>query len=795
MVKNYFKIAWRNLLKNRVYSFINIGGLAIGLASSVLIFLWIQNESNYDNYHSKAKNTYRINSQFNSTVGEGAHWGYTPLKFAEYIKENSPEIENFTRIFIPYGSSSLNIEGQILLENKLAFVDKNWFDIFDYKIVAGALKNFKDGINNIAMTETAAKKYFGNENPIGKILKYKSMNLIVEVVLKDNPSNTSFQFNVLVQNQVRLSNPEVLKDDSEWSNFNYQTFIVCKEGSNLTKISSQLTALYEKIRGSETDGTQFDLEPITSIHLDNLIIVEGMPISADITTLTIFFVVALFILLIACINYINLTTAKASQRTKEIAVKKIVGALKRNLFYQFFIESILTAFLASLLAIAFIIFGLPILENLVGNHFSFVDNPIIWFILMLTAIFSILCIGIYPSFMMASFQPTKLLNGIAVGGIKNAHFRKILVVFQFTFTVVLLIFTFYIFEQLDYLQHKKLGYEKENIFSFSIPFNINNRDFVNQTIIPKLTSESSIKDVTISNMNIVDINSSTSGSLNWSGKDSNWEPVVTPLLVASNFKEFFNLEMVEGRFFIKTNTDDNNNVVLNETAIKELKIPKPVIDQPFEMHGRKGKIIGVVKDFHFHSPREKIKPLVMYTNSGWYSTFFVKTTEENIEKTIASTEKIWKELIPDLAFNYEFLNESYQNLHKNEINQLKMFKVFASIVLIISCFGLFGLSTFAIEVRTKEIGIRKVLGATVIQIIELLSSDFLKLILASIVFAIPMALWAINKWVQNYAYHAAIGGWIFFLAGLFILSIALLTIILQSLKVAFANPIKSIRIE
>jgi putative ABC transport system permease protein len=794
MIKNYLKIAWRSIAKNRIYSVINIGGLALGLASSVLIMFCVQNELNYDAYHAKSKNIYRIDSHLKNE-SETYHWAFTPLKFGEFLKENCPEINNFTRIFIPYGRFSLKINNEIISEDKLAFVDKNWFDIFDYKLVNGSLKNFQTDKNNIAITESKAKKYFGNDNPIGKIIKHDSINFVVQAVLKDNPSNTNFQFDLLAHNQARLANQEVLKYDSEWNNFSYQTFVVCNDGSNIQNISNKLSALLIALRNEEDSKTYLDLEALNTMHLNYLIRAEGMPVPVDQSVLAIFSIVALFILVIACINYINLTTAKASQRNKEVAVKKIVGASKVNLFYQFFIESILTSFIAAFFAIVLIVFGLPILENIADIKFSIIENPIILLILILATLLCVLLTGIYPSVILSTFQPAKLLKGISVGGVKNATLRKCLVVFQFTFTIVLLIFTFFIYEQLDFVQNKKLGYDKENIFTFSIPYSINNREATNQTIVQKLTSESCIQGVTVSNMNIVDVNSTHSGSLNWKGKDPNWEPVVTPLLVTSNYKYFFNLKMAEGRWFIKSNVADNNNVVLNETAIKEFKIPLPVTGQLFELHGRKGIIIGVVKDFHFRSPKEKINPLVMYTNSGWYSTFFVKSNPENIKKSIAATEKIWKEFIPELAFNYQFLNDAYNKLHIQEKKQLQILNSFVCIVLLISCFGLFGLATFATEVRTKEIGIRKVLGASVVHIVKLLSQDFLRLILIAILIAAPIAWLAANSWLQNYAYHITIQVWIFILVGLLILIIALFTVSYQAIKVAISNPVKSLRIE
>lgn len=795
MLRNYLKIAFRSILKNRTYSFINIGGLALGMATAVLLMLWVQNELSYDGYHQKARNIYRINTHLKINETETWHWGSTPLKFGEYLKDNTPEIKEVTRLNVPYGDFSLNINNDVIAENKLGFVDKNWFQVFDYQLIEGNFKNFERDKYNVAITESRAKKFFGDADPIGKIIRHDSLNFVVQVVLKDLPSNSSFPFEILAQNEARLANPKALENDAQWNNFNYQTYIVGSEGIDTKKISSKFTQLLIKLREEEDSKTTLELSPLKAIHFDNATQSEGLTASGNRTILYIFSIIAIFILLIACINYVNLTTAKASQRSKEVSVKKIIGASTRNLFNQFFIESILTTFLAALLAIVLIIYGLPILENIVDNHFSLTENPIIWAILGAIALLSILLTGIYPSILLSSFHPLKLLKGTNIGGTKNATFRKGLVVFQFTFTIVLLIATLLIFRQLRYIQNKELGYEKEHIFTFSILWNIKNKEVVKQAMLDKLRAESGIQDVTISSANIIDVNSTHSGSLNWKGKDPKWVPTVSQLKVANNYQTFFKLKLSAGRWFDEKNSADGNNVVLNETAIKEFKILQPAVGQEFEFQGKKGQIIGIAKDFHFRSPKEKIKPLVMVNTSNWQGCFFVKTSPNQFKKSIAIAEKTWKELVPNEAFKYEFLDESYENLHRSEQKQLQMFNVFVGIVLLISCFGLFGLVTFSAEVRIKEIGIRKVLGGSVASIVNLLSKDFLILVLISIALASPIAYLVMNKWLQGFAYHINIDWWIFVLSGLLIILIALLTVSYQAIRAALMNPVASLKTE
>jgi putative ABC transport system permease protein len=794
MIKNNFKIAFRNLIKNKTYSAINIGGLALGMASAALLLLWVQNELSYDGYHLKAKNLYRINTHMKINDTETWHWGNTPLKFAESFKENMPEIKEFTRLNIPYGDYSLTVNNAILAENKIGFVDNNWFQLFDYQFIKGNARDFEKDKSAIVLTESRAKKFFGDDNPIGKILQHDSLNFVVQAVIKDLPSNSSFRFEVLAQNDMRLTNPKDLANDAQFDNFNYQTFIVCNEGINTKNVSEKCTQLLRKLRGGkEDDNATLELKSVADIHLDSSIQDEGMPLPGNKKALSIFSIIALFILLIACINYINLTTAKAGQRTKEVGVRKVIGASKSNLFNQFFTESILTSVISAVLALILIRTGLPLLEKVTDNHFSLTDNPIVLTILGSITVLSIVLTGIYPAILLSSFHPMKLLRGSNVGNAKNGTFRKSLVVFQFTFTIFLLIATFLIYNQLQFIQNKNLGYDKERVFTFAVAWNVGHKNTV-KLITEKLKNQSSIQGVTTSNMSIVDMKSSHSGSLNWAGKDPNWTPTVSQLSVSPNYDDFFKLKLNEGRWFMEGSKMDSANVILNETAINDFNIPKPALGQVFEFHGKKGQIIGITKDFHYLSPKEKIKPLVMYQQS-WNSTISVKTISNQTQKALVVAEKTWKEILPNRAFKYEFLDESYANLHKSEERQLTLFMVFAGIVLLISCFGLFGLATFSAEVRTKEIGIRKVLGASVANITALLSKEFLVLVAISILIASPIAYYLGHKWLQEFAYRISIGWWVFVLAGFIALLIALLTVSFQAVKAAVANPVKSLRTE
>lgn len=795
MIKNYFKIAYRSLLKNRLYSLINIGGLALGMATATMLFLWVQNELSFDSFHKKSENIYRINTHLKINDTDTWHWATTPFKLADFLKENFPEITNSTRLNTPWGDFNYSLNNEVYADKKVAFVDKNWFNVFDYQFIKGNFSSLLSNRNNIALSEKKARDLFPDENPIGKIIKHDSLLFVVSAVVKNSPSNSSFQYDVLIQNEARMADPNIAENDGNWGNFNYQTFIVGSKDLNSKKTSEKLTKFLRKSRGEEDEKTTLELQKLSEIHFDSIFQSAGMAPSGDKTIVNIFSLVAIFILLIACINYINLTTAKASQRIKEVSIKKMIGASKSSLFYQFILESFITSFIAALIGIVLLYFGLPLLNEISESNFSFTANPNIFSILAIIGLSSVFLTGIYPSLFIASFNPIQSIKGTLGLKTKSGNFRKGLVVFQFTFTVVLLMSTLLIFRQLKFIQNKPLGYEKEHVFTITIPWNVPNSSNVGKTIFEKLKKESSVKDVTLSNSSIVNVMNTHSGSLKWPGKDTTWNPTTSLLKISPNYKNFFNLKLSEGRWITESKADESN-FILNETAIKEFKIPKPWIGQSFEVHGIKGEIVGIVKDFHFKSLKEAITPIVLFHDEKSYmSTINVKVYPGQYQKALAFAQATWKELAPNNIMNYEFLDDTFNNLHKNESKQLKMFNAFAAIVLLISCFGLFGLATFASEVRTKEIGIRKVMGASVGSIVNLLSKDFLVLVIISILVAAPIAWWAMDKWLQQFAYHISFDASIVLLASVLVVMIAFLTVSYQAVRAALMNPVKSLKAE
>ncbi len=796
MFYTYLRTAIRNLLKNKRYAALNILGLAIGMASAVLILIWVQNELSFDQHHTKANDLYRLKTDMKISESETWHWSATPLRFADHLRKDVPEIKAVSLIKVSYGEFAVQANQAAFLETSCVFVDPNWFKLFDYPLVSGSFADFARNQFSVAITESKARKYFGDQNPIGKIIQHDTLNFTVAAVLKDLPASTGFRYELFMQNAARLTNAEIRENDQRWGNFNYQTFVQLQAGTSTPKLGQKLTRMLKKLRDEKENATTLFVQPLSEIHFDTTISDDSL-LHGDKQVTYIFGLIALLILLVACINCVNLTTAQSSQRAKEVGIKKVIGASKLSLFGQFFTEAVLTSLLSLLLALGFTQAMLPLLESTTQTQFTLLNNPAVWQVFGCIALLSVVLTGIYPALLLTRFEPLQVMKGITLLGYCNVYLRKILVVFQFAFTIFLLICTAIIFNQLRYIQTRNLGYDKAHVLRISVPWNIpvKSKDTFASAFASQLKRESSIADITFSNANIIDNRNTTSGNLDWDGRDSDWNPSTGQLTVAPNFQSFFNLRMVEGRWFNAANKADEQNVVLNETAVRTFRIKKPFIGQRFEINGKKGQIIGIAKDFHFRSPKEKLTPLVLRLDDGWVSSVYVKPTPTRVHESIASVEKVWNALVPARPVQYEFLDESYQQLHRREQMQLQLFFAFSGVVLFIACLGLFGLATFAARARTKEIGIRKVLGASVAQLVALLSKDFLRLVVVAFILAVPVAWYVMHQWMEDFAYRVSISWWIFAAVGVLAVLVALLTVSIQAIKAALANPVKSLRSE
>lgn len=794
MIRNYLKIAVRSLWRNRLYSLINLVGLGVGMAASILVLLWVQNELSFDSYHDKADRTYRVTNTLTEQE-EPWVWASSPLKLGATARNEVPGIERIANFKTPWQALVFRVGDELIREKKVAYVDSNWFAAFDYQFVVGNADKALADPSIIILTQTKAHQWFGSpEAALGKIVRIDSVAMVVQAVVRDNPSNSSFRYDVLLPIPASVRNPDDRKNEENWNNFNYQLFLQLNPGVDPEKIGPQLTQLYHTYK--KDSSITASLIPLRDIHFDTTFQSDSLPKGNRQTVTTLGFV-GLLILIIASINYVNLSTALASRRAKEVGMKKIIGASRGRLFTQFFGESAFIILLALVLALGLISLCLPELNDFTGTVFVLeVGNASLWLLLFLSSGITLLLSGIYPSLLLSSIEPVKVLKGSSMLASTNAGFRQSLVVVQFAISLILIVSTLVIFRQLRYAQNMDSGYQRKHIFSFQVPFTrdvrkAGARDFIKQNL--RQTSE--VAGVTSTNESIVDLESFHSGSLKWEGKPENFTPTVAQFSVEPETQAVLGLKLAEGRWFQRGIKLDSANVILNETAVRKLGLKKPVVGQWFEFQGARGQIIGVAKDFHFRNLHQLIEPMVLFSSASWQSTIYVKTQPGTTRQAVAKAEKLWGEYFPETPFQYTFLDESFDHLYQSERKAGQLFNVFSGIAILISCLGLFGLATFTAEQRTKEIGVRKVLGASVGSIVALLSRDFLKLVLIAIVIASPIARYAMNAWLADFAYKIDMSWWVFALAGGLAMMVALGTVSFQSVRAALMNPVKSLRSE
>ena len=790
MIKNYLKTAWRNLLNNKFYSAINITGLTVGLTVGLLVLLWVNDELSFDKFNTKAGQIYKVNAQ----IGTGSSqqvWGGVQGPVATFALKEVPGVVNAVRLTDCYNYSFFRYKGKLISESSgdLKFADPSLFKVFDYKLLKGNPDNPFPTDNSVIVTESTAKKFFGNENPIGKVLLADNKdNFVVNGVVADFPGNSSIDCDILFSMNVRknmYSKTNFWKSlDSDWGNYYLETYLLLQPGASTRTIADKLTRIHVKNQdGTKLSDGHYLLQPLEKIHL---YAPDGS--SSAMQTVRVFAIVAILILLIAAINYINLSTARAMLRSKEVSVRKIIGAARTQLFSQFIVETILFFGISLVLAFALITILMPFYNDLSGKnmHFDLMSTSV-WQVVGLTVLITLIASSVYPALLLSSFKPINALKGKLSLGVGNSVFRKVLVVCQFTFSIGLIIGTLIINRQLNYIQNKELGFDKS--FVFSVPM----RDMENhfEAIKGELMNQSGITGVTTGDGSIVSIGNTT-GDTDWDGKAKDRQFMIHPMAIDQDFIKFFKLKLDAGASFTGIKPD-SAHYILNETAVRDAGITNP-IGKRFSLWGTNGIIIGVLKDFHFASLKQKIEPFIFrYKPHTWQ--LLVKTTGKDAPKALKTVENTWKRYNPNFPFTYTFLDQSYEALYKSDQRTGTLFNVFAGIAILISCLGLFGLATYTAQVKVKEIGIRKVLGASIANITTMLSRDFLTLIVLAILIASPIAWYAMNKWLQDFVYRAPIQWWIFALAGVAAILIALITISYQSVKAALANPVKSLRSE
>ena len=788
MIKNYFKTAWRNLWRHKLYSLINIKGLTVGLAVGILLLLWVQDEFSYDGFHKNEKNIYKVENM----VGTGASrqlWSVTAAPIGVLAKKEIPGVEDAVRISGNGYYQLFKFKDKVFSEQNNFFTDPSLFSVFDFKLIKGNPSDPFPDDNSVVITESMAKKYFGNDDAMGKVIVADDkVNFKVTGVVNDFPKNSTFRADMLfpmslLGSNMYANNKEGKNLENDFMQFNYITFLLFKPGFSFEGFAEKLKQIHLKIKPDDTDA-DYLLLPLSKMHLHRADGSDG-----GYSTVRMFFIIAILILVIACINYVNLSTARSMLRAKEVSLRKIVGAGRAQLFFQFIIETVVLFLFATVLGLGLVYVLLPLFNEISGKELILnLTDYRIWEIILLTVCGTLIISSIYPALLLSSFEPLKALKGKISARINDATFRKTLVVVQFTFSVVLIAGTIIIKEQMSFMRSKQLGNDQSYVLSCSMRKMGEHYDAVKADLL----KQPGIAGVTSASVNIIRYGGHT-GNNWWDGKQDGETLMLSPMGIDKDFISFFKMQMKEGDVFTGT-IADSTHFILNETAVKAARLEDP-IGKRFKLQETMGTIIGVVKDFHFASMRQKIEPAIFYYNRLDHYKLYIKITGKDAPKAIAALSGQWKKYNADFSFEYNFLDEAYNNLYKSEEKTELLLNIFAAIAIFISCLGLLGLATYTAQVRTREIGVRKVLGANIGGIIRLLAMNFLKLVFIAILIAVPVAWYLTDKWLQDFAYRINISWTVFAIAGVLAMLIAILTISFQSIRAAIANPVKSLRTE
>lgn len=804
MFNNYFKAAWRGLLRNKLSSLINLLGLTVGLASVIFIVIWINNELSYDAYNKNADRTYRINREFLHADGStNMHLAAVALPFQPLIKESFPEIESITRFL--QDNDVMRVGENKFSENNIIWSEANFFDVFTNTFLEGDAHTALKEPNSIVITQEMAKKYFSGKDALNQTMYYGNDQIPLKVtgIIAGMPANAHFRFDFAVS-FITLEQ-YIPKEDytNDWGGNNYFMYVVLKKGANPKALELKFPAFLDRIMPVEDAGTKgskwnkLHLQKLTDIHLHSHLMGEAA-INSDIKYVYIFGCIAFFILLIACINYINLTSALALTRLKEVGVRKVIGAKRSQLFGQFFTESFLIIVIALFSSIATVVLLMPAFEKFNETVFSFSIQQYMFFGIgmLVLLVVTVLLAGSYPSMYISGFRPVAILKGTFTKTNSGFSLRKMLVVFQFTISIALIVAVLIISKQLNYMQNAELGFNKNWLVTLPVNDSIRNNF---ETVKEMLLRNSNIKSATFSSRipsgQLLD---EQSGNLE---TNSGMQPISFRLSNIStdfDYMKTFGMQIAAGRDFLKDMpTDSMNAFIVNEAAVRAAGwlSNNDAINKQIEYGGRKGRIVGVVKDFNFESLEKPIIPIIFYIAPNGRRVFSVRLSGNNLQPTIKYIQNIWHQFAPNMNFDYSFLDDRLRNLYRAEQKLNTIYIFFAAIAIFIACLGLFGLAAFTAQQRTKEIGIRKVLGASALTITSLLSKDFIKLVVVALIIATPVAWWAMNSWLQNFAFHINISVGTFISAGLLAIFIALITISFQAVRAAFSNPVKSLRSE
>ncbi len=801
MFKNYLKIAYRNIKRHKGYSLINISGLAVGMACCILILLFVFDELSYDRYHENHDRIYRVTRKWLNEDGVvSLHLGHVAPPIAPLLRNEFPEIIHAVRM-LRVGRALIGSGTTFFEESRFFFAEEDIFEVFTFDMTAGDPQTALQDPLTMVITEEMAEKYFGAEDPIGKSLTIQvddqKAELMVTGTIKPMPHNSHFHADFLGS----FKTYEAVVGDRElqnWASNNYATYLLMPENYDINRLKSRLDPFIDRhMEEGVSARTKLEIQRLTDIHLHSHLDSE-IEANSDITYVVVFSIIAIFILLIACVNFMNLATARSAGRAKEVGLRKVVGAQRTQLVNQFLSESVITACLSLVIALTVVFLVLPRFSQFVGRPLSLnlVENsPLIMYLILIAVIVG-LASGAYPALFLSAFKPVRVLKGFLDQGRRGLSFRTVLVLFQFATCIILIICVGIVSGQLDFIRTRSLGFDQEHV-----------------VVLPGSPAISArleaFKTQLFENSNILGISAAkrvpsgrlldSAGAAVLSGETS--QPItfrIAQLRVDYDYIPTFKMEMAAGRNFSREmGTDASQAFILNETAVRRIgwKSPEEAIGKGFGYGRRKGQVIGVVKDFHFESLHQEISPILMMISSTDLSQISIRISPRNIPQTMAFLKDTWAEVRPNYPFSYYFIDENFDQLYRSEENLHRIFSYFAFLSIFIGCLGLFGLASYSAERHTKEIGIRKVLGASIAGLALLLSKEFTKWVLLANVIAWPISYLVMSRWLQNFAYRSGIHLGTFLLAGGLAWAVAFLTVSYQAIKASLADPIKALKYE
>jgi len=761
-------------------------GLAFGIGSALLIFLWVNDELEYDHFHGNVDRLYRVMENQQYSDGRLYTFQSTPGPMAPFIKEKFPEIEKATRYTWEVNYLFQQDDKSFYEEGR--FVDQDFIEMFSFPFLTGDVNTALKDKNSIVITEKVAKKYFGDGEALGKdFLLNTKWSFKVTGVLKDLPKSSSIQFDYLLPFQFFMDENEGWL--GQWGNNNIRTFIMLRADANVPDFSKKIE--HEIKEHDKETNVRLFIQPFKDSYLYGDF-ENGVQSGGRIESVKIFFVVASLVLIIACINFMNLSTAQATKRAKEVGLRKVIGAVPGQLFRQFMGESFITVLLGAIIAVLMTLLLLPTFNSITSKdlNFDLLDARVVLiFVCIIT--FTAFVAGSYPALFISEFKPVEVLKGQLKSGSRAGLFRKVLVVIQFSMSIFLIISTAVVFRQMNFMENRDIGFDRDNVFYVSMEGDVRPKF---ETFRTRLLAEPGIEGVTAAGSLPMNIGSSTSG-LQWEGKDPNERILFSNIDVDFEFIQTMRMRMVEGRPFDRTRISDTSNYIVNQTAAEKFGFKNGTADQDLTMWDRKGKIVGVVKDFNFGSLHTAVEPLVirMAMNNVW--VVLVRAKQNETAAALRSVENLWKEYAPGYPIKYSFLNQEWEGYYKTEAQRGKVFNTLAILSIFISCLGLFGLSAFSAERRTKELGIRKALGASTSGLVQLMGKEFAFLVLVATCIGCPTGWYFMTQWLSNYAYHVEVGYVTLILAAAICMMVSLLTISYHSIRVAASDPVKSLRYE